>query len=611
MKPIPHKVLLLCSALFAVGACESKKESSGERDGEVELPGADDGGENAGQSDGGTVEGAPDGSADTDGGVDGGDSPDTDGGTCDPDACGANSACGAGPECECDDGYVDDGWPGVRCVPAPKTVWSTDFESGFGEWSSEGGVWTAGAPTFTEGPMAHGGSAVAGTVLDGLYPNNTTSRLVSPSFAVPDDAELPRLRYWAWHDLRAIDRGSVEVRVFNANTQTWGNWSSVETVAQQGSVWAQRILQLGAYRGSQIQVSFELAANNGPTAPTRAGFYIDDVSFETGSMVVDATRDFEQGFGDWSSHGGMWQVGAPTLDAGPKAHTGTAVAGTVLAGIYPNNYSTELLSPAFRVPAGDLLPRLRYWAWHDLRDVDFAQVKVRVVNANTGRWGNWEDLETLRGQGSGWTPRTLQLAAYEESTIQIAFELTSNNSPNTSTRAGFYVDGVTLETGPMNVVSPEGFEAGFGDWSSFGGAWQVGAPTFAEGPEPHGGSGVVGTVLDGLYRNNYSPSLLSPAFKVPEASTMPRARYWSWHDLRSIDSASVQVRTFNPSTRRWGNWARIENLSGTSSGWTQRTVELAAYGGSTAQLAFTLDANNGNTSTRAGFYIDDFTVDHE
>src|SRR5690606_19410877 len=125
-----------------------------------------------------------------------------------------------------------------------------DFESGFGEWSVEGGVWSVGEPSYAEGPEPATGSGVAGTVLGSWYPGNADARLVSPPFVVPAAGRNPRLRYAYWYDVELdFDWGQLEVRV-------GGVWQAVagERVSGSSGAWSQRIVELHAYAGETLQV---------------------------------------------------------------------------------------------------------------------------------------------------------------------------------------------------------------------------------------------------------------------------------------------------------------------------------------------------------------------
>jgi len=81
------------------------------------------------------------------------------------------------------------------------TVFSEDFESWWGDWYADKGVRQVGAPTAA--PIAcdvGGGTHCAGTVLDGNYPDNTDSQLISTTVTLPaacgPDPLVLRFRHW-------------------------------------------------------------------------------------------------------------------------------------------------------------------------------------------------------------------------------------------------------------------------------------------------------------------------------------------------------------------------------------------------------------------------------
>ena len=70
-------------------------------------------------------------------------------------------------------------------------VFQEDYESGWGSWWTDNGVWDVDTPC--DPPEPHGGSNVAGTILCGNYPSETDSRLISPTsqtrvFGVKNDS---------------------------------------------------------------------------------------------------------------------------------------------------------------------------------------------------------------------------------------------------------------------------------------------------------------------------------------------------------------------------------------------------------------------------------------
>src|SRR5207249_1680771 len=162
-------------------------------------------------------------------------------------------------------------------------------------------------------------------------------------------------------------------------------------------------------------------------------------------------------FGDWSAEGGVWQIGKPTFADGPSAaHSGNNCAGTILAGAYPAQpLDARLVSPEFIVPAATQNPRFKYWYWYDTIYIShYGQLQIRTVG------GAWQDVagERVFLKGGSWSQRVLDLRPYAGQTMQIRFDFVSDGG---QVAAGWYIDDVSLETGPMVLNNPEGFEAGF------------------------------------------------------------------------------------------------------------------------------------------------------
>ncbi|HXI53419.1 MAG TPA: choice-of-anchor J domain-containing protein, partial [Candidatus Saccharimonadales bacterium] len=144
-----------------------------------------------------------------------------------------------------------------------------DFESGAPGWTTNGGVWQIGQPTY--GPArAHSGTNCAATILNGNYPAGANARLISPSFLVPPAADHPRLRFWQWYVMSASDPGRVEVRVVGTT-----NWVVISpNYYNYGDVWSRTSLDLSPYAGQQIEVAFHLTSSTGGYQ----GWYVDDVA---------------------------------------------------------------------------------------------------------------------------------------------------------------------------------------------------------------------------------------------------------------------------------------------------------------------------------------------
>jgi bacillopeptidase F (M6 metalloprotease family) len=169
--------------------------------------------------------------------------------------------------------FIDD--ISVEVGALPEFEGFDDFESGFGNWSVEGGVWAIGEPTYGDGPDAASGSQVAGTMLGTYYLSNAEARLVSPRFVVPPAEELPRLDFSAWYDMEASpDRVRVQVNVDGA-------WQDVGgALTGSGRNWAPLSIDLSPFAGGSVQVGFLFESDIGVAL---AGMYIDDVELVSGS----------------------------------------------------------------------------------------------------------------------------------------------------------------------------------------------------------------------------------------------------------------------------------------------------------------------------------------
>ncbi len=70
---------------------------------------------------------------------------------------------------------------------AQTTLFQEDFEYGWNGWFADVGVWQVGEATV--GPVGSG--KVAGTILDGNYPFQAFSHLISPLIDLPQAGHFP------------------------------------------------------------------------------------------------------------------------------------------------------------------------------------------------------------------------------------------------------------------------------------------------------------------------------------------------------------------------------------------------------------------------------------
>ena len=321
----------------------------------------------------------------------------------------------------------------ITYAQTEETIFFEDFESGWGSWWADNGVWDVGIPTV--GPdAAYSPLNCAGTILDGDYPNDANTRLISPNINLPTltGDEMIQLKYWQWFNIEnSDDQGVLQISV---NSGAWQTISSPEFDGE-SMVWTQYVTDLSAYAGSSVRIAFYFTSD---WVSTYNGWYIDDVSIETDVVIFPNPEDFELGIGNWSADNGLWEVGIPS--SGPaNAHSGQNCAGTVLSGNYPNDANTRLISPEINLtPASGQTPMLFFYHWYIIENNDdkgFIQISV-----NGGEW------ETVSGQITGtnetWSQFGLNLSDYVYSTVRIAFYFISDWY---STYNGWYIDDIRIE----------------------------------------------------------------------------------------------------------------------------------------------------------------------
>ena len=307
------------------------------------------------------------------------------------------------------------------------------------------------------------------------------------------------------------------------------------------------------------------------------------------------SEDFE---GDWTVNwhvdAGTWEVGAPT---GIKAFNGAKCAATVLAGNYPANANTRLIRhTSFTIPGADQNPRLRFWHNYSIYGGDKAFVQIKVGT------GEWQTISEMYDQNSSgvWSYPSIDLREYAELTVQLSFYFTSNSDAGIS--AGWYVDDISIITGPVLFNNPETWESGLGDWSVDRGTWEVGTPT---GLTAYTGTKCAATVLNGNYNASVSSRLISPSFTIPGADQNPRLRFWHWYSIYGGDNAFVQIKVED------GDWETILGPFANSSGgiWSPTFFDLASYANKKAKLSFYFASNN-DAGISVGWYVDDINFDN-
>ena len=497
-----------------------------------------------------------------------------------------------------------------------------DIVGGWGDWSADRGVWQIGTPS--SGPAScYSGGQCAGTRLDGDYPANTDSRLISApvQLGTVSGIEEIRLRYWQWFSYAGGDSGNVQVSVFDP-VDGWSAWESTGGSVLTGSGgWSRKDVDLTAYAGQKVRIAFFHSAD--ASFGQSSGWFIDDIQvitlipMFTGDFEGDFQGDVEGGWGDWSADRGVWQVGTPT--SGPICPAGTQCAGTRLDGDYPANTDSRLISAPVQLEtlSGIEEIRLRYWQWFSYAGGDAGVVQVSVFDPVDG-WSAWESTggSVLTGSG-GWSRKDVDLTAYAGQKVRVAFFHSADASFGQS--SGWFIDGIEvitkvpdffiddstgIEYGDFEGAFPNDVVGGWGDWSADRGVWQIGTPTSGP-PSCNAGYQCAGTRLDGNYPPNTDSRLISPTVQLPSgglASTL--LRYWQWFSFAGGDIGAVQISVLDP-VDGWSDWTDIAGpFINVSVPWTKRTIDLAAYAGEKVRIAFfhSADASFGESH---GWFIDD------
>jgi len=327
----------------------------------------------------------------------------------------------------------------ARVVLQPDTtvVLFQDWESGIGDWWVDNGVWEVGSPTV--GPAAcFSGLSCAATILDGNYPSDADTRLISPAITLPNltgaDRLLLKFRHWflLTESAHGPDQGYVQISVAG------GEWQTIAGPYSGGNpAWTQVCLDLSAYAGEAIRLGFRLMSD---WIYEDNGWYIDDITIVEKRFKFDGREDFEDGVGDWSVDNGLWETGTPGI--GPDScHSGDSCAGTVLNGPYPSNADTRLISPPVRLNPGEgQLPGLFFWHWFLLTESahgnDIGLVQISVDG------GPWQDVAgPYSGISPIWSQVYVDLSAFADSLVRIAFFMVSDWIYED---AGWYIDDIRL-----------------------------------------------------------------------------------------------------------------------------------------------------------------------
>jgi len=323
-----------------------------------------------------------------------------------------------------------------------------DVGGGWGDWIADNCVWEVGAPT--TGPGApHEGLQCAVTMLSSNYPGYRDSRLISPSFQVPEPTgdEEVYLHFWHWFSYSSYDEGYVQISVRDDVTREWSEWETISnSFAQASSVWSPVDVDITAYACQTVRIAFRHTADRDSWghASESNGWYIDDVEVIIG--VPKFTGDFEYGWADWFADNGVWEVGTP-ISGSDSTHGGDRCAATVLDGNYPGYTDSCLISPPIYLPpdCSDVV-FMSYWQWWSYSGYDKGYIQISIQDEVSEEWSVWDTLPgtTVEGSSPVWTPRYVDLTGYAGKTVRVCFCHTANRDSwgHASESSGWYVDDI-------------------------------------------------------------------------------------------------------------------------------------------------------------------------
>ncbi|GAB6162858.1 hypothetical protein JCM12298_20180 [Desulfothermus naphthae] len=339
-----------------------------------------------------------------------------------------------------------------------EVIYSDNFESGWGNWSVDNGIWQIGTPT--AGPEScHSGSQCAGTNLNGKYDPNTDSRLITPSIYLPEITnarEEIHLRFWQWFSYAASDAGYVQISTYDQKTHKWSAWQTVSPAigGNCGNYWTLMDVDLTNYAGKKIKIAFFHTADSFPFGEISTGWYIDDIKII--KKIPSFTGDFESGWGNWSVDNGIWQIGPPTAGL-ESCHSGSQCAGTNLNGKYDPDTDSHFITPSIYLPeitnAREEI-HLRFWQWFSYAASDAGYVQISTYDQKTHKWSAWQTVSPAIGGNCGnyWTLMDVDLTNYAGKKIKIAFFHTADSFPFGEISTGWYIDDIEITGVGLNQL---------------------------------------------------------------------------------------------------------------------------------------------------------------
>jgi len=310
------------------------------------------------------------------------------------------------------------------------------------------------------------------------------------------------------------------------------------------------------------------------------------------------SEDFENGWNDWFTDYGVWEVGEC------EGRNGQNCAATSLKGNYPKYTDSRLISPKFQLPeiSDKEEIKLAFWQYFHYSGDDYGEVHIRVFMDNV--WGGWKSIARVTSTFSAtWALRHVDLSNYMGKLVQVAFYHRDNN--DSYQNAGLYIDELTIQKQEKIVCNTfvEGFEKGWENWSTDHGVWQI-----EKSESSYSGNYCAGTIINGNYPKYTDSRLISPILQLPVINVSDEIilSFWQWFIYSGDDFGEIHVNVFENDT--WSGWKNVARVTSTNSnGWTPTRVDLTKYMDKQIRLAFYHRDNNDSYQNR-GWLIDDLKL---
>jgi hypothetical protein len=241
------------------------------------------------------------------------------------------------------------------------------------------------------------------------------------SIPVPE-AVTPTLTFW--QVVSPTTQGIVEV-----STNNGVSWTPIYTTTAAEATWAKVEVTLNNAVGLTTTLRFRQEA--GPAG----GWLIDDIRLDQARISpvyhLPFTDDMENPTQNWLALGGWQPV--------------TATAHSLQTSWRGQTDGSRLQLVGSLALSGTITPTLSFWQRFDLPVDSLGQVQV---SSDDGL--SWQPVLTLTTPITTWSPITVNLSAYTDQQIWLAFALISATTPLTN--QGWYVDDVQVaETEVISV----------------------------------------------------------------------------------------------------------------------------------------------------------------